>query len=232
MTVRLHTRSQMSGEVIVADDGSTDGTLEWLDSFPFDKYPFEIVYVTRKHKGYRLASLNNMAAKYARGSRILFTNADQIHSPKSFDAHFSLAPDVVGGGVFKGIGLTEKLFLKPAMLANFPRFLSLIRNKMDGKTNVDYVRHTNPNIDPIGMWGGNISVPAMSFWDVGGFDEEYDIGWGGEENDLVIRLVRNGARAEWVYDSVVYHVGHFARPYHGPRKGSVYYMEHTGRKCM
>ena len=47
-------------EVIIADDGSTDGTLDWLDSLMDGAYPFTIRYITREHSWYRLASINNM----------------------------------------------------------------------------------------------------------------------------------------------------------------------------
>ena len=80
-----------------------------------------------------------------------------------------------------------------------------------------------------GIWGGNFSVDAVRFREVGGFDERYRLMYGGEEADLVQRLVRRGALPAWAYNSTAYHLAHPTRAYGEVALGNVKYkMEHLG----
>lgn len=210
-------------EVIVNDDGSTDGTLEWLDSLT--DVPFELRYVTREHSWYRLASGNNSAAKHAKGSRILFTNGDQIHSPKSFESHCKLIASRVGGGVFKGIAQGHAQRVTKDMVTEWNKVKVLQEKYPSAKNNIPHILQTDPNINPIGVWGGNFSVPTAIFARIGGYDEGYDVGWGGEENDLVRRCVKAGCRVEWVKESEIFHLDHPIRAYAYSMLGSRKYMK-------
>jgi glycosyltransferase involved in cell wall biosynthesis len=214
-------------EVVVADDGSSDDTIEWLDSKLPEHWPFPVHYVTRKHLWYRLASLNNSAVKMAKGSRLLFTNADQLHCPGSIEAHQALPDDRVGAGIFKGIDVQHSGEVDIVMVRNFNKVVELGDKFPSTKTNVGYIKSTDPNTNPIGVWGGNFSVPWKTFENVGGYDEGFDVGWGGEENDLVKRCVQSGIRVKWVHRSVIYHLDHPIRSYAKPGKqyGSVRYAQ-------
>jgi len=214
-------------EVVVADDGSTDGTLEWLDEQEDAAWPFRLRYVTREHSWYRLASANNLAAARAKGSRLLFTNADQVHCPGSVGAHSGLSGNVVGAGMFKGVDASRSGLVDLGMVRRFGEVERLARDHPSRKTNEGYVGKVDPNRNPIGVWGGNFSVPAGVFRDVGGYDAAFDVGWGGEENDLVGRCVRAGATVSWVARSVIYHLDHPARAYARAQLGSGLYGRKT-----
>ena len=216
-------QTMLPKEVIINDDGSTDGTLEYLDGL--DDLPFELRYVTRQHSWYRLASGNNEAAKHAKGSRLLFTNGDQIHSPKSFESHAALPNSKVGGGVFKGISLGHSQKITKDMIADWSKVEEIQSQFPSGKNNVPHIQQTNPNVNPIGVWGGNFSVPTDTFERIGGYNEEYDVGWGGEENDLVKRSVQAGCQVDWVMNSEIFHLDHPIRAYAQSMLGSYKYIK-------
>jgi hypothetical protein len=211
-------------EVVVADDGSSDGTLEWLDMMADGKMPFELRYVTREHSWYRLASINNLAGSKTIGSRILFTNGDQVHCPTSVKAHLEMKDDEVGGGVFKGINVGNSGKVDISMVRNWGKVEELGMAHPSSKTNVGYMGVVDPNANPIGVWGGNFSVPGKVFDRIGGYDEGYDVGWGGEENDLVRRCAAEGCRVVWVKRSVIYHLDHPLRAYAFSQLGTKKYV--------
>jgi glycosyltransferase involved in cell wall biosynthesis len=207
-------------EVVVADDGSSDGVCEWIDEVS-GKYPFPLRYVTRRHEGYRLAAVENLAAKFATGERILFTNADVIHSPDSIRSH-SLA-EGVGGGVVKGIMTSVAKSVTVKMVRDFKSLKAVQEGAASWRNNLGYMAKTDPQVNPIGVWGGNFSVPRDKFEEVGGFDEGFK-GWGGEDNDLVRRLVRAGCKAGWVKESEVIHLDHDKKKYASEQSGSSRYV--------
>jgi GT2 family glycosyltransferase len=213
-------QSQPPTEVIVADDGSSDGVCEWIEDNA-ERYPFKLSYVTREHEGYRLASLNNIGSEEVKTGKILFTNADVLHSPTSIESHLK-AKDV-GGGVVIGITTNKAKDITIEEVRDFKRLMEIQSRHQSGRHNLGYIRSTNPQQNPIGVWGGNFSVPAEKFHEVGGFDEGFK-GWGGEDNELVLRLIKAGCKVEWVMDSKVVHLDHENRKYAIDQTGSSYYL--------
>lgn len=207
--------------VIVADDGSSDGVCEWVDEHAGD-YSFELYYVSREHKGYRLASLDNAAGGFATGKRVLFTNADVLHCQESIGSHMEKLG--VGGGVVKGVAMSKASIVDIGMVRDFNKVIRLQEEAPSGRHNLEYISKTDPKKNPIGVWGGNFSVPLDKFKEVGGFDEGFK-GWGGEDNELVERLASIGCEVSWVMDSVGYHLDHEKKGYVFDQNGSKYYAK-------
>lgn len=72
-------------EIILADDNSTDGTLDMVR----EMFPSVIISLNDKSKKetYTLANNWNAAAKLGRGKRFVFSNADMIYSKTFLAAH-------------------------------------------------------------------------------------------------------------------------------------------------
>lgn len=69
-------------ELLIVDDGSSDGTLEILDSLKKD-YPFRVI--RGRHNG--AARARNVGIKYAKGKYLLFLDSDDVLDRKTFDSH-------------------------------------------------------------------------------------------------------------------------------------------------
>jgi GT2 family glycosyltransferase len=216
----FYLQSEPPKEVIVADDGSTDGTLEWLDSIPEGKYPFPLHHVTRQHNGYRLASLQNLGAKKATGDRLLFTNADVVHCPTSISSHGRLADNLFGTGVVSSISEEGVKKVTIGHVLNHLLLKKLVEEYPAERNNLVW-RKYGPMVHPSAVWGGNLSVSREIFNRIGGFDEGYDVGWGGEDTSLAKRCwERAGITLVWVDQSVVYHLGHPVKSYALEQKGT------------
>jgi GT2 family glycosyltransferase len=225
----LETLSQQSVvpiQVIVSDDGSSDGTLEWLDSIEKGRYPFEIEYVTREHDGYNLVGVNNNAAPWVRGKRVLFTNGDILHCRTSVESHAGLPEGAIGGGLISGVSLPASDAVIMEDVVDFERVERLSKEHPPQMTNSQYWEH-DPAVNPrckYGVWGGNYSAPT-ALWRELGFNPEYHLKYGGEEADFIERATKAGACVAWARGSISYHLEHKARTYRKKSLGNVKYRQ-------
>jgi len=213
-------------EVIVSDDGSTDGTIEWLDSAAC-KFSFDVLYVTREHNGYGLATIHNKALSFTRGNRILFTNGDVMHSPNSIKSHAELDECVIGGGIIDGIRVSGTNYLNLEMLDDFDEIKRLRKKYPSPRNNYSFI---NGKVTPLGIWGGNFSVSTKKIKEVNGYDVDFDKGYGAEDADLAERIIKAGGNIQWVNTSLGVHIDHDRRVYIQSRIGSKKYYERKQRK--
>lgn len=203
----LKYQTEKDFEIIIADDGSTDGTIEYLEKEC-------IKYYSRPNEGYRLAYIWNRGAELAKADRLIFGNSDVIWSPDHIYYHLQFGSDVVAGS-YPSIPIDKvSLVTKDSIKNNFlfirslsikdrrSRFIEKIERPylFDGKDTVARRMH-----------GGNWSCTRKDFDEVGGLDENFK-GWGGEDFDIARRLLRLGKSIKFSLKTIGFHLDHDKNP--------------------
>lgn len=172
-------------EIILVDDGSTDGTREWLATL---RAPFRVI-LNDRNVGY--AAANNRGATVARGEDLLLLNNDLLLRPGWLEpmvaAQRILGPraglignvqrTVIAGAIdHSGILIDEKG--KPTHDRSLP-----LRRWLPGPLSI----RTVPAVT-----GACLLVNRVLFLEAGGFDERYMNGC--EDVDLAFKLEAMGKR--------------------------------------
>jgi len=204
-------------EVIVADDGSDKSTKECVDRLG-DKLPFDIKYVWQPDQGFRAAMIRNKAAAIARGDYLVFLDGDCIPRTSFLRRHTRLAQPgwfVAGNRV-----LLSQDFTRIVLACNLAvqrwgnhEWLKVRRDKLCNRV-LPFMTLPVPILRrALGKkWRGaitcNLGLWKEDFFTINGFNESY-VGWGYEDSDLVIRLIRSGIRRkEGRFSIPVIHLWH------------------------
>lgn len=164
-------------EVVVAIDGSTDGSLESVSGL---HTPYRLHAVCEDNKG--LAAARNLGARHAQNDVLIFLDDDQISTPDLVLAHL-LAHE-----------RQERLFVQG--------FYPLAREYRRGGASLLYDRTYRSAMAEAerlhrqgkhwAVWGGNCSLRAETLREVGGFDAAQFRAYGYEDTDLGLRLAALG----------------------------------------
>ncbi len=207
-------------EVVVADDGSTDGTAGLVAAFAA-RVPFPVIFTTEAHDGFRLARVRNRGAALARGDTLLFLDGDSILPPDHVAAHLERRRR--GWAQIGDVArLPEAVCrdLDPASLHRFDPGAAVPaeeRRRLVARHRRSlwhgWIGHpTKPRLA-----GGNFAVWRDDYRRVNGSDERFR-GWGQEDDDLGLRLRAAGVRLESILDRThTFHVWHPVDPSSTPR---------------
>ena len=187
-------------EIILVDDGSTDGTREWLRTLDTAaaSSPFRVV-LNERNLGY--AAANNRGAALARGEFLALVNNDLVFLPRwlepMLDAHRTLGSraGLIGNvqldtktGAVDHAGIVINVQGKPVHARSRPSWLSRA-------------------LDPIclvpAVTGACLLVERALWQQLGGFDDAYVNG--GEDIDLCFRAHAIGRVNAVALRSVVRH---------------------------
>ena len=205
-------------EVIVADDGSTRDTAELIATYQA-RAPFKILHVWQEDLGFRAAAIRNRALAATIADYIIFTDGDCVLPPDFVASHRKLAEPgwfLSGNRLMLTQAFTEQVlrdklpihlwqtrdWLQARRRGQIERLLPLLQ-----LPNLGWLRKQLPR-----RWEGaktcNLSVWRADLLRVNGLDESYT-GWGLEDSDLVIRLLRAGIHSKSARFSVpVFHLWH------------------------
>ncbi len=215
-------------EVIVIDNNSTDGSKQYLKNFQFSITNYQKTtddfYTKQKNlkvvfsdRNLYFTGGNNLGARLAKGSKLIFLNSDTIVTknfvqalvdfagqhknylvqPKILSYGHNNIIDNVGGrytffGFGYGIGHKEK-----------------DQGQYDTNQPIDYVNGTCFMID------------KDFFWQLGGFDERLRYFY--EDVDLSLRAKRQHGECWYCYQSVIYHKGGLSFKNNIPKLKILYY---------
>lgn len=204
-------------ELIVADDGSAADTGDLVRTFAA-RAPFACRHVWHEDEGFRAAAIRNKAVIATTANYILFTDGDCVPPPTFVQAHRALAEPgwfVAGNRLLLSEAFTRRVLTTGAAIESWSlgrwmrawaardinRWVPLV-HLPDGEWRKRTAR----------QWEGvktcNLSVWRDDLVHVNGLDETYT-GWGMEDSDLVVRLLRAGIRHKSArFAAPVFHLWH------------------------
>jgi len=175
-------------EVVVAIDGSTDGTREMLDSM---RAPCAIKHILKSRGG--RASACNAGLALTAAPIVVFLDDDMEASPALLAAHLDVHASAADVGVVGTVPIRTD--------ASSPPVTRYIADRFNGHlTNLAAPGYQFGLRD---FYSGNFSISRTRMLDVGGFDESFTV-YGNEDLDLSLRLRARGVRLVFSAAAVAY----------------------------
>ena len=195
-------QSDRNFEIVVADDGSGADTARVVASWQ-TRLPLPLKHVRHEHRGFRGGEIRNRGIRASSGELCIFLDGDCLAPADFIAAHRRLHEPgwfVTGNRILLSPELTAAV-LSRGMEAERWRFAALLQQRLRGGIN-----RLLPTLRlPLGplrklsstSWQGaqtcNLAVARRDLDRIDGFDGTYT-GWGLEDSDLVVRLLRAGVR--------------------------------------
>jgi len=194
-----------SYEIIVVDDGSTDGTEELIRVLEKEN-PLSLKYIYQKNRGPAVA--RNLGIKSAHGEVVAFCDSDCVASNNWLEEIIK----GYGNDEIAGIGGTIRAIPTDSIVSQYCGYIRM--NEKPGvleKTGTTY------------LITGNASFRKNCLVSVGGFDKRYNLP-GGEDPDICYRLERKGYKLTYNPNAIVFNphkqtLFEFAKTYFNYGKG-------------
>jgi glycosyltransferase involved in cell wall biosynthesis len=198
----LSRQSDRGFEVVIADDGSRPATAAVVEGWR-SRLGVPISHVWQRNRGFRAAEIRNRAILACRGDYCIFLDGDCIAAPDFIATHRRLAEPgwfVTGNRVLLSPALTDAV-LREKLRPQAWSAGRWIGHRLGGGVNrlaallwlpLGPLRKLRPR-----QWRGarscNLAVWRSDLEWIDGFDACFT-GWGREDSDLLIRLLRCGLR--------------------------------------
>lgn len=186
--------------VLIADDGSVDELKTIIHSFQ-PQFKHQLKHIWQEDDGFRASMIRNKAAAQAETEYLIFIDADCVPNQNFIARHRKLAEKgyfICGSRILLTQDFTQKVLQEKITLATWTG-ADWWRAKKKG-----YCNRMRPALYlPLGIlrksnkrnWKAcrtcNFGVFRQDFIAINGFNEAYH-GWGMEDSDLAIRLIKSG----------------------------------------
>jgi glycosyltransferase involved in cell wall biosynthesis len=213
----LARQSDRDFEVVVADDGSQASTAALVENWKA-RLGRRLERVWHEDRGFRAAEIRNRAILVSRGAYCIFLDGDCIARPDFVAAHRRLAEPgwfVTGNRVLLSPQLSAKILGEKLAPETWILTTWLTQRARGGVNRVSALLRL-----PLGplrrlrknTWQGarsaNLAVWRSDLDKVDGFDADYS-GWGKEDSDIIVRLLRAGVkRKDGAFATGVLHLWH------------------------
>jgi glycosyltransferase involved in cell wall biosynthesis len=198
----LSHQSDRNFEIIVADDGSGPATADVVREWAL-RTALPIKHVWHDDRGFRLSDIRNRGIHESAGIYIVFLDGDCLARPNFVAGHRRLAEAgwfVTGTRILLSPELTDRIlrqrlepeswgparWLLPRARGELNRFAPLLNLRVGTMRKLTARRWR-------GARGSNMAFWRADLEKVDGFDASFS-GWGREDSDLFIRLIRAGVR--------------------------------------
>lgn len=198
-------------ELICVDNGSDDGSPEYLESYG-EQFPITVV---RNGENKSFSEANNIGIRHASGDYFLFLNNDISVTDYWLDALLHAAQtEEHAGAVGARLIYPESRDPKKRKKSYAIQHAGIVFS--------DVLREDVHFIQPFNRWNGQLDrthgasnehlaavtaavmlVSREAYLDVGGFDEGYEYGY--EDVDLCLKLTKAGYRNIYCPDSILFH---------------------------
>ncbi len=198
----LAQQSDRNFEVIIADDGSRPDTTRVVESWRA-RLMLPLKHVRHEHSGFRGGEIRNRGIAASAGEICIFLDGDCLAPADFIAAHRRLYEPgwfVAGNRILLSTELTSTVLAR-GLEAEKWNFAALLQQRLSGGINrllptlrlpLGPLRKRNGRV-----WQGaqtcNLAVARADLDRIDGFDCDYT-GWGLEDSDLVVRLLRAGVR--------------------------------------
>ena len=204
-------------EVVVADDGSGSATKTLLASWR-ERLGVPLIHVWHEHRDFRAGEIRNRAMLVSHGTYCVFLDGDCLVRPDFIAAHRRLAERgwfVTGNRALLSAELTA-MVLRDDVPAETWGMLAWISRRVRAGVNrlgpmlrlpLGPLRKLRPQ-----AWQDarscNLAVWRADLDRIDGFDANFS-GWGREDSDLLVRLLRAGVRRkDGIFATGVVHLWH------------------------
>ena len=204
-------------ELIVADDGSTNDTRQLIAGY-MARTPFALRHVWQEDRGFRAAAARNRALAACDADYVIFSDGDCVPPAHFVSRHLALAEHgcfLSGNRILLSESFTAHVLRRQVPIHEWGtlRWLAAWARR-------DVNRALPLLVLPDGdfrkrspaQWEGvktcNFSAWRADLTGINGFDESFS-GWGLEDSDVVIRLIRAGIAHKSARFAVpVFHLWH------------------------